>query len=60
MISVFLRFGGLAAGKSIMRLIRLDCRPVRLPQRILSKTQEDEMGEALEKVGFFNFCSVLN
>jgi len=52
MISVFLRFGGLAAGKSIMRLIGLDCGPVRLPLRSLSKTQEDELGEALEKVGF--------
>ncbi|MEI6871789.1 MAG: dihydrodipicolinate synthase family protein [Verrucomicrobiota bacterium] len=59
MISVFIRFGGLTAGKSIMRLIGLDCGPVRLPLRSLSKTQESELRVELEKIGFFEFCSVL-
>ncbi len=59
MISVFIRFGGLTAGKSIMRLIGLDCGPVRLPLRSLSKAQESELRVELEKVGFFEFCSVL-
>jgi N-acetylneuraminate lyase len=59
MISVFLRFGGLAAGKSIMRMIGLDCGPVRLPLRNLSDAQQDALRGELEKTGFFDFCSVL-
>jgi N-acetylneuraminate lyase len=59
MISVFLRHGGLPAGKSIMRLIGLDCGPVRLPLRSLSDVQEDALRAELEKIGFFDFCSVL-
>jgi len=58
MISVFLRFGGLAAGKSIMRLIGLDCGPVRLPLRSLTEAKENELRVELEKIGFFDFCSV--
>ncbi len=60
MISVFIRFGGLSAGKSIMRLIGLDCGPVRLPLRSLSEAKENELCTELEKIGFFDFCSVLN
>lgn len=59
MISILLRFGGLASGKSVMRLIGLDCGPVRLPVRSLSEAQETELRSELEKVGFFEFCSVL-
>ena len=59
MIAVFLRFGGLPAGKSIMRLIGLDCGPVRLPLQSLSDAQEDALQAELEKIGFFDFCSVL-
>jgi N-acetylneuraminate lyase len=59
MISVFLRHGGSSAGKSIMRLIGLDCGPVRLPLRSLSGAQEDALRTELEKIGFFDFCSVL-
>jgi N-acetylneuraminate lyase len=59
MISVFLRFGGLPAGKAIMRLIGLDCGPVRLPLRSLSLAQEEGLQAELEKIGFFDFCSVL-
>lgn len=59
MISIFLRFGGLCAGKSIMRLIGLDCGPVRLPLRSLSETMENRLRDELERVGFFDFCSVL-
>ena len=59
MISILLRFGGLASGKSVMRLIGLDCGPVRLPGRSLSEAQEAELRSELDKVGFFEFCSVL-
>jgi N-acetylneuraminate lyase len=59
MISILLHFGGLASGKAVMRLIGLDCGPVRLPGRGLSEAQEGELRSELERVGFFEFCSVL-
>ena len=59
MISVFLRFGGLIAGKAIMKMIGLDCGPARLPLRSLSDSSVKELRLDLEKVGFFDFCSVL-
>jgi len=49
----------LVAGKSIMRMIGLDCGPVRLPLRNLSDAQQDALRGELEKTGFFDFCSVL-
>jgi N-acetylneuraminate lyase len=59
MISVFLRFGGLIAGKAIMKMIGLDCGPARLPLRSLSDSKAKELRSELESVGFFDFCSVL-
>jgi N-acetylneuraminate lyase len=58
MISVFLRFGGLTAGKTIMQMIGVDCGPARLPLRSLSESKVRELRSELEKVGFFDFCSV--
>ncbi|NBV86503.1 MAG: dihydrodipicolinate synthetase [Verrucomicrobia bacterium] len=58
MISILLRFGGLPSGKSIMRLIGLDCGQVRLPLRSLSEASEKSLRNDLEKIGFFEFCSV--
>ncbi|MEI6715120.1 MAG: dihydrodipicolinate synthase family protein [Verrucomicrobiota bacterium] len=59
MISVFVRFGGLVAGKAMMRFIGLDCGPCRLPLRSLSEAKERELHAELDKVGFFEFCSML-
>jgi N-acetylneuraminate lyase len=59
MVSLMVRFGGTTAGKSIMRMIGLDCGPVRLPLRPLSEAQETELRRGLEGAGFFEFCSVL-
>jgi N-acetylneuraminate lyase len=49
--------GGLPAGKVIMRLIGVDCGPVRLPLRNLTVVQEQKLRVALEAVGFFEFAS---
>jgi N-acetylneuraminate lyase len=57
-ISLMLRFGGMSAGKAIMRIIGLDCGPVRSPLRSLSDTEERALRAELEKIGFFDFCSV--
>jgi N-acetylneuraminate lyase len=59
MIALLIRFGGLPAGKAMLRMIGLDCGPVRLPLRGLSQEQESALQLALEQIGFFEFCSVL-
>jgi N-acetylneuraminate lyase len=51
-IGVMIRHGGLPAGKAIMKLLGLDCGPVRLPLRSLTPVQEKALTEELEKVGF--------
>ncbi|CAN5814711.1 dihydrodipicolinate synthase family protein [soil metagenome] len=54
MIDILIRYGGLTAGKAIMRLIGLDCGPVRLPLSDLSATQSEALRRDLEGVGFFD------
>lgn len=56
-IGVLDRHGGLAAGKSVMKLIGLDCGPVRLPLRALTDRDEASLREALEKIGFFDYAA---
>jgi N-acetylneuraminate lyase len=56
-IQVFIRFGGLTAGKAIMKMIGLDCGPTRLPLRALSPAREAELRTELERAGFFALCS---
>ena len=58
-IDVMNHFGGQPAGKAIMKLIGLDCGPVRLPMRALSPANESALRAALEAQGFFDFaCKV--
>ncbi|MFZ5495458.1 MAG: dihydrodipicolinate synthase family protein [Verrucomicrobiota bacterium] len=56
-ISVMARFGGLPAGKAIMKLIGVDCGPVRLPLRTLTPAEETTLREGLDACGFFEFAS---
>lgn len=56
-ITVMNQYGGLAAGKAAMKLIGVDCGPVRLPLRQLSSSQEESLRKSLEDVGFFTYCS---
>lgn len=58
-IGVLDRHGGLAAGKSAMKLIGLDCGPVRLPLRALSVRDEASLRDAFEQIGFFEYASKL-
>ena len=57
MIAVFLKRGGLPAGKAMMKLIGLDCGPVRLPLRNLTAPRIDTLRGDLEQIGFFDYCS---
>lgn len=57
MIDVMAKAGGLPAGKAIMRMIGLDCGPVRLPLRDLSAAEYLQMERSLDEIGFRDFCS---
>jgi N-acetylneuraminate lyase len=56
-ISIFVRYGGLVAGKAMMKMIGLDCGPVRLPLRPLSEQRQAKLQSELEQVFFFDLCS---
>lgn len=58
-IEVLNRHGGLAAGKSAMKLIGVDCGPVRSPLHALTERDEQSLREGFEKIGFFDYCSKL-
>jgi N-acetylneuraminate lyase len=57
-IEIFIRNGGLAAGKAIMKTIGLDCGPTRLPLRPLDEPQQAKLRDELQSAGFFNFPSI--
>jgi len=56
-ISIFVRYGGLIAGKAMMKMIGLDCGPVRLPLCSLSEQRQAKLHSELERVFFFDLCS---
>jgi N-acetylneuraminate lyase len=56
-IDVMNRLGGLPAGKSIMKLIGVDCGPVRLPLRSLTAAEELTLRAGLDACGFFGYAS---
>ena len=58
-IGVVHRHGGLVAGKMAMKLIGLDCGPVRLPLRAVPPEQEARLRAELQQVGFFDYCCKL-
>ena len=58
-ITIVHRHGGLAAGKLVMKLIGVDCGPVRPPLRQLTAEREQSLRDELERVGFFDYCSKL-
>jgi N-acetylneuraminate lyase len=51
-IAVMARYGGLPAGKAMMKMIGLDCGPVRLPLRNLTTEELAAFRLDLERVGF--------
>jgi N-acetylneuraminate lyase len=51
-IVVMIRAGGLPAAKAMMKLVGLDCGPVRSPLQILSPEAFDTLRRELEKIGF--------
>lgn len=59
-IAVLDRHGGLAAGKAIMKMLGVDCGPVRLPLRALTPSAETALRDDLQKIGFFSYASKLS
>ena len=53
-VNILLKYNVLAAGKSIMKLIGIDCGPVRLPVRNLTAQEMDQLRVDLESIGFFD------
>lgn len=56
-IDILNEFGGLPAGKAIMKLIGVDCGPVRLPLTSLDPAKENELRRRLQEIGFFDYAS---
>jgi N-acetylneuraminate lyase len=56
-IEVMNRLGGLPAGKAIMKLIGVDCGPVRQPLRSLTTAEESKLRAGLDACGFFSYAS---
>jgi N-acetylneuraminate lyase len=53
-VQKLLKYNVLAAGKSIMKMVGVDCGPVRLPVRNLTKQETDQLGNDLQSIGFFD------
>ncbi|MFO0852203.1 MAG: dihydrodipicolinate synthase family protein [Gemmataceae bacterium] len=53
LVRVIEEFGGLAANKAVMRLVGVDCGPVRSPLAPLTADQEVRLGRRLAELGLF-------
>ena len=51
-VQVLIDFGGLPAGKAMLKLAGIDCGPVRLPLRTLSAERVAQMEKALAAIGW--------
>jgi N-acetylneuraminate lyase len=59
MIRVLARAGGgsaIPSGKALMKMIGIDCGPVRLPLVGLEPDECDRLRTDLERIGFFEYC----
>jgi len=55
-IQVYLKYGGIPAGKAIMQLVGLDCGPVRSPLTSLNAKEIQQMEKELKKIGFYDWA----
>jgi len=55
LVHVLKSYDVLPAGKSVMKMIGLDCGPVRVPLRTLTDEQCDELHAELQRIGFFTY-----
>jgi N-acetylneuraminate lyase len=52
-VRVIVKYGGLPAQKVIMKLLGIDCGPVRLPLQSLQIEEQKSLEKDLRKIGFF-------
>jgi N-acetylneuraminate lyase len=57
MIAVLLSHGGMPAFKAVMKMIGIDCGPVRPPLASLTDEECADLRAELEEIGFFDYCS---
>ena len=57
LVNILLKYGVIAAGKAIMKLVGVDCGPTRLPVRALTGQRFEQLCSDLEKINFFSFIS---
>lgn len=55
-VKIIDKYGGLRAQKAMMKLVGLDCGPVRLPLRQMDERELKEMEGDLRKTGFFDWA----
>ena len=48
--------GGVIGGKPVMKMIGLDCGPLRAPARNLSAAELKQYEQELNEIGFFEWC----
>ena len=58
MVRVLCRYGTLAAGKAVMKLVGVDCGPVRAPLKQLTNQDFRNLSEQFYAIGFEEFCSL--
>lgn len=57
MIRLLGKYGGIATGKSYMKLIGLDCGEFRLPVKNMNEEEFRNFEKDTESIGFRNFCA---
>lgn len=57
LVAAMRQFGGVPAAKAMMKIIGLDCGPVRPPLGNLTDEQFAGLQRRLDKIGFFDYCA---
>jgi len=57
MINLLGKYGGIATGKSYMKLVGVDCGEFRLPVKNMTNDQFDLFKKEVNQLGFYSFCS---
>jgi N-acetylneuraminate lyase len=56
-VDILIRYGGgVIGGKPVMKMIGLDCGPLRAPTRNLSAAEFKQYEQELNEIGFFEWC----
>ncbi|HCS52809.1 dihydrodipicolinate synthase family protein [Rubinisphaera sp.] len=57
LVRTFLPYGPRAAQKAIMSMVAVECGPTRLPVKMLSESQIQDLRNDLTKIGFFDWIA---